>query len=207
MLTTELIPAQKPIGNRLMVVLHGLGDSMEGYRFLPEALRIPWLNYLLVNAPDSYYGGFSWYDFAGQPGPGVERSRKLLFQLLDELQTKGFAANDIMLFGFSQGCLMSMEVALRYPKKLAGIVGVSGYLFEPTQLLAELSPVAREQRMLMTHGTNDPIIPMEDVRTDVAMMNEMGVRIDWKEFRKVHTIAGEIELSVIREFVLGCYPK
>ena len=35
-----------------MIVLHGLGDSMEGYRWLPEALQLPWLNYLLVNAPD-----------------------------------------------------------------------------------------------------------------------------------------------------------
>ncbi len=205
MLTTELIPATKPAEKRLMIVLHGLGDSMEGYRWLPEALQLPWMNYLLVNAPDPYYTGFSWYDLYNNPGPGIERSRKLLFQLLDAMQKKGFAAQDILMFGFSQGCLMSMEVAFRYPKKLAGIVGVSGYLFEPEQLIRELSPVAREQRRLMTHGTQDPIIPIEDVRTDVAMMNEMGVRIDWKEFNKAHTIAGESELSLIREFVIGSY--
>src|SRR5215469_15363444 len=70
---------------RLWIMLHGLGDSIEGYRWLPQAMRLPWMNYLLVNAPDKYYGGYSWYNFAGQPGdivPGVERSRKLLFQLL-----------------------------------------------------------------------------------------------------------------------------
>ena len=56
MLDTELIPAAEADSEWLMVVLHGLGDSMEGYRWLPGALRIPALNTLLVNAPDG-----SWY--------------------------------------------------------------------------------------------------------------------------------------------------
>ena len=66
-----------------MVLLHGLGDSMEGYRWLPNALDVPWLNYLLVNAPDDYQGGFSWYDIYDNPDPGVKRSRALLEDLLD----------------------------------------------------------------------------------------------------------------------------
>ena len=37
-------------------MLHGLGDSIEGYRWMPEALDLPWLNYLLVNAPDANMG-------------------------------------------------------------------------------------------------------------------------------------------------------
>ena len=37
---------------RLMILLHGLGDSMDGWRWFPEAMKLPWLNYLLVNAPD-----------------------------------------------------------------------------------------------------------------------------------------------------------
>ena len=52
-LDTELILAAEADSEWLMVVLHGLGDSMEGYRWLPGALRIPALNTLLVNAPDN----------------------------------------------------------------------------------------------------------------------------------------------------------
>ena len=89
MLETDLVPAQEKDSRRLMVVLHGLGDSMEGYRWLPPALGLPWLNYLLVNAPDPYFGGYSWYDFSGDAGTGVERSRALLFELLDEWRIEG----------------------------------------------------------------------------------------------------------------------
>src|SRR3954464_8869792 len=103
-----------------MVVLHGLGDSMEGYRDVPNWLRIPWLNYLLVNAPDPYFGGYSWYDFAGDPAPGVQRSRNLLTAVLDA-QRKTFPSDQTIVFGFSQGCLMTLETGLRYPQKLAGL--------------------------------------------------------------------------------------
>lgn len=54
MLHYEFVPAEKASSHRLMVMLHGLGDSLEGYRWLPEVLNFPWLNYALVNAPDEY---------------------------------------------------------------------------------------------------------------------------------------------------------
>jgi phospholipase/carboxylesterase len=184
-----------------MVVLHGLGDSMEGYRWLPQMLNLPWLNYLLVDAPDAYYGGYSWYDYAGDPGPGVRRSRDLLFSVLDQQREHGFATGQTVLFGFSQGCLMTIDVGLRYPHCFAGLVGVSGYVFEPEQLLKELSPVALQQRLLLTHGTQDGLIPVEPVRTQIALLKGAGVQIEWHEFVKDHTIAGEPELRVIREFV------
>lgn len=201
MLHSELIPAAECGSRRLMVMLHGLGDSIEGYRWLPEAMRLPWLNYLLVNAPDDYYGGFSWYDITGNSAPGVLRSRKLLFELLDDLRARGYLTEQTTLGGFSQGCLMAIDVALRYPHRLAGVVGISGYVFEPNKVLLELSPVALEQRFLVTHGTFDPVVPFEKSRPQITKLQAAGLRIEWREFAKPHTIAGEEELGVIRKFV------
>ncbi len=201
MLHSELIPAAERGSRRLMVMLHGLGDSIEGYRWMPEAMRLPWLNYLLVNAPDDYYGGFSWYDHTGDHAPGVLRSRKLLFDLLDDLRSRGYPTEQTTLGGFSQGCLMALDVALRYPHRFAGGVGISGYVFEPEKVLQELSPVAREQRFLVTHGTFDPVVPFEKTRPQILQLQAAGLRIEWREFAKPHTIAGEEELGVIRKFV------
>jgi len=188
-----------------MIMLHGLGDSVAGYRWLPEALNLPWLNYLLVNAPDDYYGGYSWYDFGGDLAPGVERSRKLLFELLDEQRQKGFPTEQTVFGGFSQGCLMSIDVGLRYPHRFAGIVGISGYVCEPEKLLKELSPVALQQRLLITHGTLDPLIPFAIVREQINDLKAAGLHIEWHEFVKAHTIAGELELEVIRNFIMAGY--
>jgi phospholipase/carboxylesterase len=200
MLTTELIPAVQTDSRRLMVVLHGLGDSMDGYRWLPEAMRLAALNYLLVNAPDEYYGGWSWYDLPGDAAPGVLRSRKLLFELLDSLRERGFPTEQTLLFGFSQGCLMTLETGLRYPHRLAGLIGVSGYVHEPERLLREMPPVAAQQRVLLTHGTYDPLIPISRTRAQAQLLRDAGLQIEWREFAKEHTIAGEAELAVIRAF-------
>jgi phospholipase/carboxylesterase len=201
MLHTEFIAATTGTDRRLMIVLHGLGDSLEGYRWLPDALQLPWLNYLLVNAPDPYYGGFAWYDIDHDPARGIERSLQLLFALLDEQRINRFPSEKTICFGFSQGCLLAIEIGARYPHRLAGIVGVSGYVHEPEKLVHELSPVARQQRFLLTHGTADPLIPIAWTRPQMELLRKAGLQIDWHEFNKAHTIAGEPELAVIRDFV------
>ena len=207
MLETEFYAAAETNSRSLLIALHGLGDSTAGYRWLPEALGLPWMNYLLVNAPDPYYGGFSWYDFSGNPEPGIHRSRRLLFDLLDAQRAGGFPTEQTVLLGFSQGCLMTMDVGMRYPHRLAGLVGISGYVFEPEQLLRELSPVATGQRMLFTHGTQDPLSPCAHVRRQVEGLKAAGLSIEWREFPKAHTIHGEEEISLIRTFILGAFAE
>lgn len=203
-LHTEFIPAAQKDSRALMVMLHGLGDSIEGYRWMPEAMNLPWLNYLLVNAPDEYYGGWSWFDIEDMP-PGVLRSRKLLTDLLDSLNTKGFPTDQITLGGFSQGCLMTLDVGLRYPHKLAGLVGISGWIFELETLLKEMPATAREQRVLATHGPFDTVVPMTSAREQIKTLKAAGLNAEWREFPKAHTIHGEEELAVIREFVRAGY--
>jgi len=203
-LHTEFIPAAQKDSHALMVMLHGLGDSIEGYRWMPEAMNLPWLNYLLLNAPDEYYGGWSWFDIEDM-SPGVLRSRKLLTDLLDGLNAKGFPASQITLGGFSQGCLMTIDVGLRYPHKLAGLVGISGWVFDLETLLKEMPSTAREQRLLSTHGPFDTVVPITSVREQIKTLKAAGVNAGWREFPKAHTIHGEEELSAIREFVRAGY--
>jgi phospholipase/carboxylesterase len=125
----------------------------------------------------------------------------MLFELLDATRAKGFPTEQTTFGGFSQGSLLAIEVGLRYPHRLAGVVGISGYVCEPEKLVRELSPVAMRQRLLITHGTLDPMIPFSAARQQVNLLKAAGLRIEWREFVKPHTIAGEDELGVIRDFV------
>jgi phospholipase/carboxylesterase len=186
-------------------MMHGLGDSIDGYRWMPEAIDLPWVNYALVNAPDDYFGGFSWFDFAGDMTPGVLRSRQLLLDLLDHLEERGFPIGEMIVGGFSQGCLMALDVGLRCPKAPAGIVGISGWVFEPDRLVKEMAADAKQRHVLMTHGTLDPMVPFAAVRQEVHKLIDAGIRIEWHEFQKAHTIAGEDELDIIRGFVERCF--
>ncbi|MGH7951793.1 MAG: alpha/beta hydrolase [Limisphaerales bacterium] len=205
MLHSEFIPAADKNSHRLMIMLHGLGDSIGGYRWLPEALNLPWLNFLLVNAPDEYCGGYSWFDYPDNLTPGVLRSRQLLFELLDDLPAKGFPAEQITLAGFSQGSLMTVDVGLRYPRHFAGLIGISGWVFEIENMLKNISPIAKQQHLLITHGPFDPLIPFDAVRKQVQTLKAAGLCVEWREFPKAHEIYGEEELAVIREFVRAGY--
>lgn len=187
-------------GKRLMVVLHGLGDSMEGFYWMPPALELPWLNYLLVNAPLPYYIGHAWYD-SENPVPGVEQGRGLLRRLFRELADQGWSAGDVLLFGFSQGCLMSIDFALRHDQRLAGIVGVSGLVHKPDGLEAEMHPLAKEQAWLITHGTHDELLPLQRTKAQVEQLKEAGCRIEWHEFAKGHTMDPHLEIPLIRDWI------
>ena len=203
----KFIPATEKNSRQIFVVLHGLGDSAAGWSWLPEALALPSLNYLLVNAPDEYYGGHSWFDYPGDIAPGIHRSRQLLFALLDDLRAKNFPADQITLGGFSQGCLMAIETGLRYPHKLAGIVGISGWVFEIENLLRDLTPVSKTQRLLITHGHFDPILPFAEVKPQIETLQQSGLNVAWHDFPKAHTVHGEEEIAVIRKFIRAGYPS
>jgi phospholipase/carboxylesterase len=200
-LTHRYIPARIPGSReRVVVVLHGLGDSLNGYHFLPEALQIPELSYLLVNAPDAYYGGYSWYDYMGNKEPGILRSRDLLLQLLEELQDQGVSPADIFLFGFSQGCLMVTDVALRCDTTLGGIIGVSGYVAFMEQYPAAFSPAARTQKILITHGRQDPMVPFEPARKQFQELRKLGIDVTFTAYDKDHTMLME-ELQDISNWI------
>lgn len=202
MLHYEEIAAAESGSDHWMLVLHGLGDSIEGYRWLPSILNLPWLNYALVNAPDDYFGGYSWYDIQGDAHTGIVRSRQLLFELFDHFGSLGREPKKTFLFGFSQGCLMTWEIGMRYPQPLAGCVGISGYLHQAETLRQEACPEAQTREFLVTHGSHDPLIPLAPVKAEVQTMQQKGVRVEWHEFAKEHTIAGHEEIDIIRQFVV-----
>src|SRR6266404_6218049 len=89
-------------GKKVMVVLHGLGDSAEGFLWIQNAFAIDSLDYLLLNAPGPYYTGFSWYDLPPHQNPGIANSGKLLNEVFTQLERDGYAADRTFLFGFSQ---------------------------------------------------------------------------------------------------------
>lgn len=96
---------------------------------------------------------------------------------------------------------MTVDVGFRYPSVLGPLVGISGYVWNPSDLLREAPPVAREQRLLFTHGRRDSVVPYGPVREQVEELRRGGLSIEWHEFDKAHTVAGEEEIGLIRSFL------
>ena len=198
-LDNVFIPSQTP-SKQLMIVLHGRGDSSQGFLNLPNFIRIESMNYLLLDAPFEYFGGCSWYQLPPDQLPGIEYSSKLLTETLDAVFGEDFNADESFLFGFSQGSLLTFEFGARYKKALAGYICISGYIYDVAKLLEELNQNATASPWLCTHGRFDNVLPYETSKKQVEQLQESGWEIEFMSYDKEHTLDRD-ELGMISEWI------
>ncbi len=185
----------------VMIVLHGRGDSLDSFFSIRDELKTPEMNYLLVNAPRAYDGGFSWYAFEPNQKNGILKSRAKLLKLIEELGALGWPPSRIFLYGFSQGSLMSCDLAMFAPYHFAGVIGISGYIYFFEEWKKSLKPSAFHTPWLVTHGLNDDLLPIVETRAHIQKLKDVGLPITWKEFLKDHEIDLNIETNFIRKWV------
>ena len=198
-LTNKFYPSKTP-SKKLMIILHGRGDSSDGFTWLPPYLKLEDMNYLLLDAPYEYFGGRSWYGMAPDQEEGIIASSKILTEILDELFEEQFDASQSFLFGFSQGSLLTFEFGARYHKTLAGYMAISGYIYDAEKLLVEMNTKVKEGKWLCTHGTSDGVLPYASSKAQVETLQKGGFDIAFKTYDKDHTIVEE-ELGMIREWI------
>jgi phospholipase/carboxylesterase len=199
-LVSEWVPARQD-SKKLIIVLHGRGDSPAGFRWMPEVMGLADVNYLLVRAPDRYYTGYSWYDLPPDQGPGIFRSRDLLDKLMLEVSAEGYRSEDTILFGFSQGCLMTLEWGGRTTLKFAGFVGISGYCYDPETLAKDMSDEARKAKWLITHGTRDGVLDYAVSEGQVKFLQAEGLPLEFHSFDKEHTIDDRDEMPMLKAWI------
>jgi len=199
------IPAKIP-SKKVMIIMHGRGDSSEGFTMLPDFLKIDAMNYLLLDAPFEYFSGLSWYQLPPDQLPGIRHSSQLLTETLDMLFEEEFNAGESFLFGFSQGSLLTFEFGARYHRRLAGYIAVSGYIYDAPRLLEEMNTELLDAEWLCTHGIYDNVLPYETSKKQIEFLEENGFDITFKSYEKDHTIDRE-ELDDIASWMKAIIGK
>lgn len=202
MLETHVIETG-PNPSATIIVLHGLGA--DGYDFVPicgelDLRRLGAVRFVFPHAPErpvTINGGYvmrAWYDILGtdlvkrEDEAGLRESQRQIAELLDAERARGVAAERIVLAGFSQGCAMALMTALRYPERLAGAVGLSGYLPLAGTTAAERSAANASLPIFMAHGTQDPIVvPMRGTASRDAL-RALGHEVEWHDYPMPHSV-------------------
>lgn len=195
-----------------IIWMHGLGA--DGRDFLPLAQEldlasVATVRYVFPNAPVipvTINGGMpmpAWYDIRvadlvrREDEQGLRRSCADITALIDREVQRGVATERIVLAGFSQGCAMALMTGLRYPTRLAGIMGLSGYLPLAESTAAEHSPASLQTPIWMAHGQHDGIVPMARAQASAALLRELGHTVDWSDYPMEHSVCpaevGDIE--------------
>ncbi|MDH5465152.1 MAG: serine esterase [Thiovulaceae bacterium] len=192
-------PSHEP-SKKLIVVLHGRGDSAEGFRFFPQELGFTDINFLLLNAPTESYPGYSWYDFPPNQREGIHSSSALLTQTFDMLFEEGYDPKQTILFGFSQGSLLTFEFGSRYKKALAGYMAISGYIYDASKILEQMNPQVNQNNWFCSHGYEDEVLAFSQSQSQVQTLIDGGFDIDFHAYHKTHTIAMQ-ELQDIKAWI------
>jgi phospholipase/carboxylesterase len=127
-------------------------------------------------------------DLTTEVPEGLPAARERLFALLDEVEAKlGVTSDRITLGGFSQGAMLSLDVALRSDRPLGGVALLSG-TFLCEQEWRPLMAARRGLRVFQSHGVIDPLLPFELAERLRDALVAAGVELDWVSFRGGHEI-------------------
>ena len=197
-------------------ILHGLGASATD--FVPVAREFDLravgdVRYVFPFAPVrpvTVNGGMSmpaWYDILGvdlvrrEDEKSLRESATGLQALIDREIARGIPASRIVLGGFSQGCAMTLLAGLRAPQRLAGLLGMSGYLPLAATTAAERSDANRDVPIFLAHGRTDPVVPYaRGIATRDALV-ELGHAVEWHEYPMQHSVCQE-EIDDVQDWLL-----
>ena len=215
--TIEVHPAGTAVAS--VIVLHGLGA--DGTDFLPFADEIDLsavgpVRWLLPRAPvrpvsvNNGYRMRAWYDIfefgaqAANPredNAGLRDSFAAVHALIDREVARGVPAHRIVLGGFSQGCAVTLGAGLRYPARLAGLVGMSGYLPLAAATAAERRDANALTPIFLAHGQRDAVISIDRGAATRDALKALGMAVEWHDYPMEHSVSAE-EVADLKRFLL-----
>jgi phospholipase/carboxylesterase len=206
---TEVVLEPSAPAGAAVIWLHGLGA--DGHDFVPivPELRLPAdlaVRFVFPHAPVrpvAINNGMemrAWYDIAPdmrrQDAAGIAESAKAVQGYLDREVAAGIPAERIVLAGFSQGGAIALNVGVRQPRKLAGLLALSTYLPLPEAYAREANPARKDTPILMCHGTMDGVLPLQLGTWSRDVLRESGFEVAWHEYPMAHQVCAE-EIGVI----------
>ena len=185
--TTIIKPDQSNKLNSAIILLHGYGGdgkdismlTLNWKRFLPNTV------FLCPNGHEKCSinpSGFQWFDSSkDDPEYIIEQSLKaeqIIKKYINEAKEIYKLSNSqICLSGFSQGCMMSINIGLTSDENFNCVVGFSGKIIDKDNLAKRISSTTK---MLLLHGDKDVVVPSSNLldAKDFLLRNKIEVEIN-----------------------------
>jgi phospholipase/carboxylesterase len=189
-----------------VIWMHGLGADGSDFVPLVDELGLeaaPAVRFVFPHAPlraVTINGGAimrAWYDVSfgdlegrsqGTDEEGIRTSQEQINRLIEREGKRGISTSWIVLAGFSQGGAIALHTGLRYPQKLAGVMGLSTYLPLAPSLPREAAAANKGIRVFMAHGLYDPIVPLMMGLSSKSFLAGLGYSIEWRQYPMPHAV-------------------
>ena len=206
MAETGLLPAEviepQQAATASVIWLHGLGA--DGHDFMPIVPELGLdglpIRFIFPHAPkrsvtvNMGYVMRAWYDIRHmdigleQDDQGTRESEEQIAAWIAHEEANGIPTERIILAGFSQGGAIALHTALRYPRRLGGIMALSTYLPLADAVKNERHQANLEIPIYMAHGTDDPIIPLTLAERSQGQLEALGHTVDWHPYPMQHSV-------------------
>ena len=187
---TSVKPLSEKKPKQIIVLCHGYGGdgkdisvlAMNWQRFMPETI------FLCPNAPEVCSvnpQGYQWFDLTTEKEEIIlekslvaeQKLNKFLDQALDNFQLE--AAN-LAMVGFSQGCMISLQVALKKKKEINSVIGYSGKVINQNHLLNNINS---KPKIFLMHGENDTIVSPIHLLEAKEYLKNQDIKVKTKIFK------------------------
>tara|TARA_Y100000590_G_C15434026_1_gene906310 strand:+ start:224 stop:880 length:657 start_codon:yes stop_codon:yes gene_type:complete len=188
--TTTVLPASGNHPRQIIVLCHGYGGdgkdistlAINWQRFLPNSI------FLCPNAPEVCKinpHGFQWFDLSSENeeiilNKSIAAEEKLNIYLDQAIEHYKLEVNNLALVGFSQGCMMSIQVGLKKKEKINCIIGYSGKVINQSHLSHNINS---KPKILLMHGENDTIVSPTHLLESKEYLKKHGLKIKTKMFK------------------------
>jgi len=178
----------------LLLMLHGYGSDENDLFSFADELNDRFL-VVSVRAPRRLpWGGNAWYDINftgdqdrfGDPEQALA-SMQMVVELIEDLKQKFDTAKTI-LFGFSQGAILSYALSLHHPDLIDKALTLSGYIFSDIMPKRLDLDQTKHLEFFVSHGLQDDVIPVDWARTAHNWLDEHQLQNEYHEYSMGHGI-------------------
>lgn len=173
----------------LVILIHGYGSNEQDMFSLKDHLS-PEYNYLAVRAPMELGAGrYKWFtqktDAPGYDGvtqdlkSSGERLGTFIRQVTEKYRTQ---PGKVYLVGFSQGAMMSYEVALRDPELVGGFAALSGRLLPVLESGLKTDPRLKPLNVFIAHGVEDHQVAYSGGAEAEATLKKLGLSPEFHSY-------------------------
>lgn len=206
---------QNNFTNKSIIWLHGLGADGNDFSQIAHELDLPErlnLRFIFPHAPAipvSINNGTimpAWFDIhpngihTNIDAAGIQQSVSRINQFIEDEESRGIPPENIMLAGFSQGAVIALTTGILYPKRLAGIIALSGLLPEPESLFKQASPANRDIPIFIAHGSQDTLVPEALGQAAYHSLIQAGYPAKWHSYPMAHSVCAD-EIADISNFI------
>tara|TARA_Y100000590_G_scaffold435562_1_gene555131 strand:- start:822 stop:1478 length:657 start_codon:yes stop_codon:yes gene_type:complete len=188
--TTSISPLSKNKPRTIIVMCHGYGGdgkdisalAINWQRFLPDTI------FLCPDAPEVCTvnpNGYQWFDLSIEKEEVIlekslvaeKKLNSFLDQVLNHFQLE---PSNLALVGFSQGCMICIQVGLKKKEQINSLIGYSGKIINQKHLSENIKS---RPKIFLMHGSSDTIVSPTHLLEAKDYLNKLGVKTKTKLFK------------------------